>query len=55
MDVFIYSTKESAIKNAREKIHRHMKDVSVSRTEKNSLLANFDSKQVFVLIVIVFF
>ena len=52
VDVYIYSSQDSAIRNAREKIYKHMKDVSVSRTEKDSLIANFDSKQVFVLMAL---
>ena len=50
VDVYIYSIQQSSITKAREKIHRHMKDVFVSRTEANPLIVNFSSEQVFVLI-----
>ena len=45
----------TASRNAHEKIYKHMKDVSVSRTGKDSLIANFDSKRVFVLMALVLF
>ncbi|KAL8582500.1 hypothetical protein ACOMHN_066596 [Nucella lapillus] len=45
MDVCIYATLPSAIKEAREKIFRHVEHVCTSQKESNPLIGNFSHKQ----------
>ncbi|XP_070211847.1 protein mono-ADP-ribosyltransferase PARP14-like [Littorina saxatilis] len=44
-DVFIYFLQPSTIKDAREKIHRHMTSIFTSKTETNPVIASFNAKQ----------
>ena len=46
VDLIIVSQREENIKDAQGKIYKHMKEIIVQKTEKNSLISTLSSQQV---------